>query len=129
MNSMLEMDWKLMLMLVIWMLAVLMPLMVARIAFAPDVGVFPWIAICLGAYFSLTLPRALMLGLRERDDRIHLGASWTSLEWELAVAFVVAALISASPPALGPVTLLYILAIIVGVSALMGMLVVRREEN
>ena len=129
MNSILEMDWQLMLVLVIWMLAVLMPVMVARIAFAPEVGIFPWIAICLGAYFSITLPRALMLGLRERDDPIQLGASWTSLEWELAVAFVVAALISASPPTLGPVTLIYILAIIVGVSALMGMLVIHREES
>ncbi|MGI5820175.1 MAG: hypothetical protein ACOX9R_18980 [Armatimonadota bacterium] len=129
MNSMLEMDWQLMLVLVIWMLAVLMPLMVARIAVAPDVGAFAWIAVCLAAYFSLTLSRSLMLGLRQRDESILLGSNWTNLEWELAVAFVVATLISASPPTLGPVTLLYIAGIIVVVSALMGLLVIRRESG
>jgi hypothetical protein len=129
MNSMLEMDWQLMLVILIWMLAVLMPLMIARIAVAPDVGVLAWIAICLGAYFSMTLPRSMMLGLRQRDASIALGASWTSLEWELAVAFVVATLISASPPTLGPVSLLYVGGIVLTVSAVMGMLVVRGDRE
>lgn len=127
MNSILEMDWQLMLVILVWMIAVLMPLMVARVAIAPGVSALAWIGICLGAYFSLTLPRSLMLGLRQRDESIILGSSWTTLEWELAVAFVVATLISASPPRFGPMGLLYVVGIIVLVSAIMGMLVIRRE--
>ncbi|MEA3400332.1 MAG: hypothetical protein U9R79_03720 [Armatimonadota bacterium] len=130
MSSVFRMDWGLMVILMVWMLMVLAPLMAARVLVAPEVGQLQWIGICLGAFLTVTLPRTFMLLVREREEALLLRPRWAQLKWDLAVVFLTATIVSSVPP---PDdlwrSLLTLLGAVVGVSALMGLIVVRRPPQ
>jgi len=129
MSQMLKMDWRLMFVLLLWMLMVLTPLLVMRVLVAPNVGQIEWIGICLGAFLTVTLPRTFMLAVREREEAVLLRPRWAELKWDLAIVFLTATFVSSFPPAGGWRALVQLFVTIIGVSAAMGLLVVRRPKQ
>ncbi len=125
MSQVLRMDWRLMFILMAWMVLVLAPLMVIRVTVAPDVGQLEWIGICLGAFLTVTLPRAFMLAVQEREEYILLRPRWAELKWDIAVVFVTATIVSSFPPTRGWRSVAELALIVVAVSAAMGLLMVR----
>lgn len=129
MSSVFRMDWQLMGTLLIWMVMVLAPLMLVRALIAPEVGQIEWIGTCLGAFMTMTLPRTFMLLVREREEALLLRPRWAQLKWDLAVVFLTATVISSFPPREDFWrSMLILLAAVVGVSALMGLLIVRAPK-
>lgn len=129
MSQMLKMDWRLMFILLAWMLMVLAPLVVIRATVAPHVGQLEWIGICIGAFLTLTLPRTFMLAVREREERILLRPRWAELKWDLSVVFLTATIVSSFPPTRGWRSIADLAIIIVAVSAVMGLLIVRGSSR
>jgi len=125
MSQMLKMDWRLMFILLAWMLMVLTPLVVIRATVAFHVSQVEWIGICIGAFLTVTLPRTFMLAVREREERILLRPRWAELKWDLAIVFLTATIVSSFPPMHGWRSIADLAIIIVAVSAAMGLLVVR----